>query len=201
MFSELFSMLAGVLATAIASVLSLFLKQFNDHKISKEDMDAAKDAANTSRLQFEDGNRDVISLMINNVSELREYYVISKRQANRAFSSTLLVCILGFIIFVAGIIVAALTNQELALYTTISGCVVEVIAGLFFWLYRNTMEQLNLYHERLGCTEKYLTAMQLAENMSPEKKDDTYKYIIEMILIDNSSYSRQKRQNEKDKQE
>ena len=196
MYIEIMSVLAGIIATAITSILSLLFKQKTDHKISVDDMKAAQDAADISRSQLQDSNKDVISLMINNVSELREYYVISKRQANRAFTSTLLVCILGFIIFIVGIVAAALTEQELALYTTISGCVVEVIAGLFFWLYKNTTKQLNLYHERLGYTEKYLTAMQLAESMSAERKDETYRYIIEMILIDNSSRSRQSKQTE-----
>lgn len=190
------TMLISIMVTAMASVTSITVKQKADNKITADDMKAAKDAADISRSQLQDSNKDVISLMINNVSELREYYVISKRQANRAFTSTLLVCILGFIIFIVGIVAAALTEQELALYTTISGCIVEVIAGLFFWLYKNTTKQLNLYHERLGCTEKYLTAMQLAEHMSDERKDETYRYIIEVILIDNSSRSRQSKQTE-----
>lgn len=190
MHIEIISILTGIIATTITSILSLLFKQKTDHKISVDDMKAAQDAADISRSQLQSSDKDVISLMINNVSELREYYVISKRQANRAFTSTLLVCILGFIIFIVGIVTAALTEQELALYTTISGCVVEVIAGLFFWLYKNTMKQLNLYHERLGCTEKYLTAMQLVENMSDERKNETYRYIIGVILADNSSRSR-----------
>lgn len=180
--TELISITVTIIGAIAASISSLIFKQKTDQKISQDDMKAAKEAAEVSRVQLQGGNKDVISLMINNVSELREYYVISKRQANRAFSSTLLVCILGFLIFVAGIVASALTGQNLAIYTTISGSIVEVIAGLFFWLYKNTTSQLNLYHERLGSTEKYLTVMQLTEKMSPEKKDETYRYIIEAIL-------------------
>ncbi len=188
-FMTLLSTLAGVLIATLSIVLSLWIKQKSDHKISAEDTKAAKEAADLSREQLERSN-DVVSLMINNVSELREYYVISKRQANRAFTSTLAICVLGFVVFIVGIVLSAVTEQELALYTTISGGIVEVISGLFFWLYKSTTNQLNLYHERLGYTEKYLTAMQLAENMSPERKDETYRYIIEMVLLDNSSHIR-----------
>ena len=188
-FMALLSAVVGVLVTTLSTVLSLLIKQKSDHKISAEDTKAAKEAADLSREQLERSN-DVVSLMINNVSELREYYVISKRQANRAFTSTLVICVLGFVVFIVGIVLSAMTEQELALYTTISGGIVEVISGLFFWLYKSTTNQLNLYHERLGYTEKYLTAMQLAENMSPERKDETYRYIIEMVLLDNSSHIR-----------
>ena len=184
---DVLTTLFGAISATIMSVISLLLKQKTDHKVSQADMEEAKNAADISRMKLQEGNKDVISLMINNVSELREYYVISKRQANRVFSSTLWVCIMGFVVFIVGIIASAISGQNLAIYTTISGCIIEVIAGLFFWLYRSTVAQLNLYHERLGRTEKYLTAMQLAEKISTEKQDETYRYIIEAILRDSSN--------------
>ena len=138
-------------------------------------------------------NKDIISLMLNNMSELREYYVINKRQANRVFNATLTACVMGGIIFIIGSIVAFWGGQKVSFYTTISGCVVELISGLFFWLYKRTIDQLNLYHERLGSTEKYLTAVQLVEKMSEQEKDSMYRYIIEMMLIDNSSKCRTKK--------
>jgi len=187
---EIISILAGVLATAFSAVATLVLKQKSDKSLIIRDEMEIKKEVDASRLRLHEGAKDVVTLMINNVSELREYYVISKRQANRAFSSTLIICILGFIVFVAGIVVNVLSTQDVIVYTTISGCIIEVISGLFFWLYKSTNTQLNLYHERLGATEKYLTAMQLAEKMSPEKKDEIYRYIIEVILIDNSTAAR-----------
>ena len=190
MSMEIISLLTGVLVTAFSAVATLVLKQKSDKSLIIRDEMEIKKEVDASRLRLHEGAKDVVTLMINNVSELREYYVISKRQANRAFSSTLIICILGFIVFVAGIVVNVLSMQDVIVYTTISGCIIEVISGLFFWLYKSTNTQLNLYHERLGATEKYLTAMQLAEKMSPEKKDEIYRYIIEVILIDNSTAAR-----------
>jgi len=187
---EIISLLTGVLVTAFSAVATLVLKQKSDKSLIIRDEMEIKKEVDASRLRLHEGAKDVVTLMINNVSELREYYVISKRQANRAFSSTLIICILGFIVFVAGIVVNVLSMQDVIVYTTISGCIIEVISGLFFWLYKSTNTQLNLYHERLGATEKYLTAMQLAEKMSPEKKDEIYRYIIEVILTDNSTVAR-----------
>ena len=190
MSMEIISLLTGVLVTAFSAVATLVLKQKSDKSLIIRDEMEIKKEVDASRLRLHEGAKDVVTLMINNVSELREYYVISKRQANRAFSSTLIICILGFIVFVAGIVVNVLSMQDVIVYTTISGCIIEVISGLFFWLYKSTNTQLNLYHERLGATEKYLTAMQLAEKMSPEKKDEIYRYIIEVILTDNSTVAR-----------
>ena len=135
------------------------------------------------------------------MSELREYYIINKRQANRVFDATIAACFMGGIIFIIGSIAAFLGGKEISFYTTISGCVVEIISGLFFWLYKRTIDQLNLYHERLGSTEKYLTAVQLVEKMSEQEKDRTYRYIIETMLIDNSTKYRTKKSAEKEPQD
>ena len=71
-----------------------------------------------------------------------------------------------------------------------------MISGLFFWLYRHAIKQLNIYHQRLGTTEKYLTAIRLVDKMGQDKHDDMYKHIIECVLIDNRMQS--KEENEKD---
>lgn len=130
--------------------------------------------------------------MIKNVAELREYYVISKQQARKSFSAALIICILGFILFAMGIITSYFSNQNVVTFTTISGGIVEVISGLFFFMYKNSLAQLNIYHERLGATEKYLTAMQLIEKMTENKRDENYRFLMEVILVDNSSIVRNK---------
>ena len=134
--------------------------------------------------------------MLKNVRELREYYIISKRQATNAFSASLIVCFLGFIVYITGIAVFVISGENALLLTTISGTIVEVISGLFFWLYRHAIKQLNIYHQRLGTTEKYLTAIRLVDKMGQDKHDDMYKHIIECVLIDNRM--RSKEENEKD---
>lgn len=193
---DIISILMGIVASAISGAMTILLKHRTDSNMIERDEVEIKREVDKSRTRLQEGSKDIIDLMINNVSELREYYIISKRQANRAFSSTLIVCVLGFVVFVTGIIATIFSNQNLILYTTISGSIIEIISGLFFVLYRNTTTQLNLYHERLGATEKYLTAMQLVEKVSPEKKDELYKYIIEVILIDNSSITRNSKSKE-----
>ena len=76
--------------------------------------------------------------------------------------------------------------NNIVIYTTIAGSIVEIISALFFWLYKNSIKQLNIYHQRLGATEKYLTAMQLIEKMSPNIQDQSYKILMLTILKDNS---------------
>lgn len=124
---------------------------------------------------------------------MREYYIISKRQATNAFSASLIVCFLGFIVYIAGIAVFVISGENALLLTTISVTIVEVISGLFFWFYRHAIKQLNIYHQRLGTTEKYLTAIRLADKMGEDKHDNTYWHIICCILEDAKAYQYQER--------
>lgn len=190
----IFDVIFSILSTVISSTSLIFIKEFFDRKQShQENKEIQEDAEKIIGDTFK--SDDVIDLMLKNVRELREYYIISKRQATNAFSASLIVCFLGFIVYIAGIVVFVISGENALLLTTISGTIVEVISGLFFWLYRHAIRQLNIYHQRLGTTEKYLTAIRLVDKMEQDKHDDMYKHIIECVLIDNHMQS--KEENEK----
>lgn len=191
----IFDVIFSILSTVIGSTSFIFIKEFFDRKQShQENKEIQEDAEKIIGDTFK--SDDVIDLMLKNVRELREYYIISKRQATNAFSASLIVCFLGFIVYIAGIAVFVISGENALLLTTISGTIVEVISGLFFWLYRHAIKQLNIYHHRLGTTEKYLTAIRLVDKMGQDKHDDMYKHIIECVLIDNRMQS--KEENEKE---
>ena len=77
--------------------------------------------------------------------ELREYYTLSKRQAKTTFSSAMLACYVGFGMFGLSVVIAVFSEGESdagSQYSAIGGAVVEVIAGLFFWMYTKANEQM-----------------------------------------------------------
>ncbi len=195
MIYEILNILTGIITSAGASLSLIIFKTIFDKKQNKQEAkEIQEDADKIIGNAFK--SDDVIDLMLKNVRELREYYIISKRQATNAFSASLIVCFLGFVIYIAGIIAFVSSGENALLLTTIAGTIVEVISGLFFWLYRYAITQLNIYHQRLGATEKYLTAIQLVDKMGQDKQDDMYKHIIECVLIDNRMQS--KVENEKE---
>jgi hypothetical protein len=121
--------------------------------------------------------------MIKNVAELREYYVINKQQARNSFSAALIMSILGFALFAAGVVASIFyPSTNTMQYATIGGAIVEIVAGLFFWLYSKAITQINLFHTSLLKTEKFLTAIQLVEKISAESRDETYSFIISKII-------------------
>ena len=191
----IFDLVLSILSTVLGSTSLMVAKEVFDRKQNhQESKEIQEDADKIIGDAFK--SDDVIDLMLKNVRELREYYIISKRQATNAFSASLIVCFLGFIVYIAGIAVFVISGENALLLTTISGTIVEVISGLFFWLYRHAIKQLNIYHQRLGTTEKYLTAIRLVDKMGQDKHDDMYKHLIECVLIDNRMQS--KEENEKE---
>ncbi len=126
---------------------------------------------------------NIVELMKQNVLETKEYYVINKRHANRAFSASLVFCILGFILYASGLIHVILNEgSDITLIAIVSGTVVELVSGLFFWLYTRTTNQLALFHERLVSTEQFLAAIHLVEDISESERDKAYINLIDKIM-------------------
>lgn len=180
-YDIIYTIVSGALLSLTSFVLSYIKDRSDSKSIDKENKEIEKKIEIVKGLADEHTN--VIDLMLKNVSELREYYVISKNQARRSFSAALTICFLGIIIYSFGIVSTVFLGADSSIITLISGTVVEVISGLFFWLYVQASKQLDIYHKRLGSTEKYLTAISLVDKMSEAEKDKQYEWIIRKIVM------------------
>lgn len=112
-------------------------------------------------------NHDIRTLMFENSKELKEFYVICKQQIRKSFSAAMFSCFFGFVLFILAVIIFLLGgNNSASLTAGLSGAIVEIVSGLYFWMYRETSKQLGKYHKRLEATEKYLIALQIIEMLS-----------------------------------
>lgn len=180
------SVITATLAYKSKNKIDIFAMKNESEEISK----AVKNIQFVYNIEKEktesrDVDKNVINMMTDNVSELREYYVISKQQARKSFSAALFICFFGIIIYLLGIICHMIFNKDISIISIVGGTVVEVIAGLFFWLYREATKQLGVYHQRLGSTEKYLTVIQIIKEMPEDKRVEAYNGLISSILSDN----------------
>lgn len=147
---------AGVLALTISIIATLLStigvyksKQSLDIRLMKNETDEIDKAIKKIVVSYENisertKRNDVISMMMDNVGELKEYYVISKQQARKSFSAALFISFGGVIIYILGIGAYVLFGKDVSVISVIAGSVVEVIAGLFFWLYREATKQLGI---------------------------------------------------------
>ena len=120
-------------------------------------------------------NRDIIELMIANMKEINEYYVLSKKMTKDAFVLAVCMCIGGFFIISTSVIFILLNNIDAiqAILPIISGAVIEAIAATTLIVYKKSLEQLNRYYDALHDNEIFLSAVNLANKISYEKRDDT----------------------------
>ncbi|HEC78697.1 MAG TPA: hypothetical protein ENI34_06095 [candidate division WOR-3 bacterium] len=128
--------------------------------------------------------QDVLEIMYRNVAELKGYYTTNKQQAKNAYNSALFVCFLGFTIFIIGVAINYLSPAKKTIipYATLAGAIVEVISGLFFWLYSQTVKQINTFHDKLIETQRYLAAIQIAKSISDENRDKVYANIVDKLM-------------------
>ena len=59
-----------------------------------------------------------------------------------------------------------------------SGSISELISGTVFWVHNKSALQLNHYYDALHENEKFLSAVNIADKLSPEKKEEV---LIEII--------------------
>ena len=155
-------------------------------KVNESDnSDITKSIKEFSDLISKNEQVDIINIMYENVGEMREYYVISKQQANRSFVAALFICFAGVIIYVIGMFSYIFGGKDINVITIVSGTVIEVISGLFFWLYKNTIKQLEVYHKRLESTEKYLIAYHMIQQVPEERRYEEQRNYINYVLNDN----------------
>lgn len=180
---ELLTTIIPMLALVLGVLVSYIAKNKLDNKLTTEANNEIDIELKKFKNLLNENDNDVLMLMYKNVAELREYYVINKQQARNSYSASLIMCFLGFILFSSGVAYSVYDpTNNIIQYSTFGGVIIELIAGLFFWLYSKSIKQINLFHSSLQNTEKFLTAIQLVEKISEGKRDEAYINIINKII-------------------
>ena len=142
--------------------------------------------------------RDIIVLMLKNNDEINEYFKISKSQAKSSFWFSVISCIVGMGALVIGIYgIVILKDVSVSVISLISGSISELISGTVFWVHNKSALQLNHYYDALHENEKFLSAVNIADKLSAEKREKVLVEIIHKQI--NSESSKTKTENTKEK--
>lgn len=116
-----------------------------------------------------------------NINNLEEYYELVRKSNQRSFRASLLMSVLGVMLLFGGIMYMYLSPGEnrISYIATFSGIVAEVISGLLFYLYNQTVIQLKDYHSSLIDVQNILLAFKLID----ELKDEEHKALIMKQMI------------------
>lgn len=125
-------------------------------------------------------NTDILELMLANMREINDYYVLSKTQAQNSFALAVLMCIIGIILMGVSIFAAFFqaNNVISAIIPAVGAAIVEVIAGTSLFVYKKSLSQLNRYFNSLHSNERFLSIVNIVSKASPEIQDDMYFEII-----------------------
>jgi len=94
-------------------------------------------------------------LLLMNASALEQYVTQTRLQAEQSFHLSRVVAIVGFVLLAISIGLGVYTNlsggntRDAAYLSGIAGVLTEFISGVFFYLYNKTLQQLNLFHNRM----------------------------------------------------
>jgi len=132
-----------------------------------------------------------LELMSINMKEIKEYYVLSKNMAKSSFRLSVSMCLLGFTLIADSIVSVFFLDISLgsAMVPAIGGAIVEVVAGTSLLVYRQSLDQLNKYYEALHENERFLSVVNIADKITPDKKDDIYMEIIRSQLKQKDIFS------------
>lgn len=117
------------------------------------------------------------------LGELYEKRNTDKFLKKISFTLAVIMSVIGTIILFVGILISLFTEKEVGWITTSSGAIIELVAGVYFWLVNRTMKEVKDNSKQLEKTEDLLTAIELVEKINDVKtKDDAYINIIDKLL-------------------
>lgn len=113
---------------------------------------------------------------------INNYYQSVLNQARQSFHWALIAAASGLIFFLVAI--GSLVEEKperLSTVSLISGALVEVIAGINFYLYARASNQLSHFHTRLDLTQRFLLANSLCENLEGDIKHQTRAELVKLV--------------------
>jgi hypothetical protein len=125
---------------------------------------------------------DIQQVAASQLEMSNSYYFSALTQARRSFMAAIIAGGIGLAFFLIAV-AYALTRETIgaAAVPMLSGAVVEVIAGLNFWLFGKTSRQLDAFHVRLEQTQRYLLANSVCANLSDESRDAARTELVRLI--------------------
>jgi hypothetical protein len=135
---------------------------------------------------------DALQVAASQIVLLSNFYGLALDQARRSFRWALVASIVGLLFFLGAVaFVLQEKGSNAAIVSVISGAIVELLAGVNFYLYAKTTGQLSLFHARLDVTQRFLLANSLCESLEGEIKQKTRSDLIARLTIGAGGASRQ----------
>lgn len=125
---------------------------------------------------------DVQGIAAAQLAILSSYYSEGLTQAKTSFRWAAIVSGIGFAFFVTAVIfVLNRQPRDRTLIPLISGAVIEVVAGINFYLYGQATKQLASFQHRLDQTQRFLLANSICESLEGESKQSARVELVKTV--------------------
>jgi hypothetical protein len=127
---------------------------------------------------------DIQEIAASQIQLLKSFYDLALGQARKSFKWALVSAGVG-LAFLLGAVTFLLLDKSLSVATVsvVSGALVEIIAGVNFYLYSKAVSQLSMFHLRLDFTQRILLANSLCEGLSGESKEKARSGLIASLAL------------------
>jgi hypothetical protein len=129
-------------------------------------------------------------LLLISTTALDKYIAQSRAQAEQSFNLAKTGAMGGFFLLVGGIglgVLANLLGEPIftpAYLSATAGAVTELIAGVLFYLYNRTLQQINVFHDKLVASQHVATAF-LANSLvrDADKRDEQKGELAQSLIL------------------
>ncbi|MGH0950692.1 TRADD-N-associated membrane domain-containing protein [Bacillus mycoides] len=156
-------------------------------KLSVERAELKAKVVQSESEEIKDKN-NVFNTIQLNLNQTTEYYTINKSQAKQSFRASIFAIVIGLITLVVGIwFMFSKENITMATISAISSVLLEAIGGMYFYVYKKSLEQLNFFYDKLEKTQDTMVAIELTNNISDDAKKMELQEKVILNLIERSS--------------
>lgn len=138
--------------------------------------------------------KDILALMKDNTQEIKEYFEISKKQEKTSYWISISCAVLGIVMLICSIIALFMSeDKEITAITIVGGAITEFVSGVVLWIHNKSAMQLNYYYDALHENETFLSAINLADSLEKENKEQMYMEIIKRQVSGKSLKNKENR--------
>jgi TRADD-N domain-containing protein len=131
---------------------------------------------------------DIAKVSASQLAISNAYYESVLAQAKRSFNAAVVTATVGSLFFLAAIYTASVEKSlAVPVIGALSGSVVEVIAGLNFWLYTRTSAQLDAFHLRLERMQRFLVANSVCQTLRGKTRESALANLINTVVGDDTA--------------
>jgi hypothetical protein len=130
---------------------------------------------------------DIQEIAASQIKILDSYYGAALSQAKGSFRWACVAAFVGLIFFVGAVVSLLVTKMQdpamtvVATIGAISGAIVEVISGIYLFMYGKATVQLSRFFQQLDQTQRFLLANSICESLRGEVKQNTRAELVKAI--------------------